>query len=127
MAGLVPAIHANPLNDQARLGVDARHKAGHDARFGKDRKMNPYLDQDLLALGDQARRFAADRIAPGFQERDRTRTLDRALMKEMGAMGFIAPELPEQFGELVVRELANGGGAGPGQCDGRCGAGAGSR
>ena len=54
--------------------------------------MNPYLDEDLVALGDQARRFATDRIAPGFQERDRTRVLDRALMKAMGEMGFIAPE-----------------------------------
>jgi len=59
--------------------------------------MNPYLDDDLQALAEQARRFATDRIAPGFQERDRTRVLDRALMKEMGAMGFIAPELPEAF------------------------------
>jgi cyclohexanecarboxyl-CoA dehydrogenase len=70
--------------------------------------MNPYLDQDLVALGDQARRFATDRVAPGFQERDRTRTLDRALMKEMGAMGFIAPELPEQFGGLGMGCLAAG-------------------
>ncbi len=57
--------------------------------------MNPYLDEDLTALKEQARRFATDRVAPGFQERDKTRVLDRSLMKEMGAMGFIAPELPE--------------------------------
>jgi cyclohexanecarboxyl-CoA dehydrogenase len=70
--------------------------------------MNPYLDDDLIALGDQARRFASDRIAPGFQERDRTRVLDRAIMKEMGAMGFIAPELPEQFGGIGLGCLAAG-------------------
>jgi Acyl-CoA dehydrogenase, N-terminal domain len=70
--------------------------------------MNPYLDDDLIALGDQARRFASDRIAPGFQERDRTRVLDRTIMKEMGAMGFIAPELPEQFGGLGLGCLAAG-------------------
>jgi cyclohexanecarboxyl-CoA dehydrogenase len=28
--------------------------------------MNPYLDADLIALSEQARRFATDRIAPGF-------------------------------------------------------------
>ncbi len=60
--------------------------------------MNPYLDEELMALGEQVRRFATDRIAPGFAERDRTRVLDRALMREMGEMGFIAPELPEEFG-----------------------------
>src|SRR6201981_2555960 len=70
--------------------------------------VNPYLDEDLIALGDQARRFAGDRIAPGFQERDRTRILDRAIMKEMGAMGFIAPELPEKFGGLGLGCLAAG-------------------
>jgi cyclohexanecarboxyl-CoA dehydrogenase len=70
--------------------------------------MNPYLDDDLVALGEQARRFAAARIAPGFQERDRTRVLDRALMKAMGELGFIAPELPEQFGGLGMGCLAAG-------------------
>ena len=70
--------------------------------------MNPYLDDDLVALGEQARRFATHRIAPGFLERDRTRVLDRGLMKEMGAMGFIAPELPEQFGGLGTGCLAAG-------------------
>ena len=39
--------------------------------------MNPYRDDDLIALADRARRFATDRIAPGFQERDRTRVLKR--------------------------------------------------
>lgn len=70
--------------------------------------MNPYLNEDLVALATQARRFAADRIAPGFQERDRTRVLDRGLMKAMGEMGFIAPELPEACGGLGMGSLAAG-------------------
>jgi len=63
--------------------------------------MNPYLDDNLVAVAEQARRFATDRIAPGFQERGQTRVLDRGIMKEMRAMGFIAPELPEEFGAWV--------------------------
>jgi cyclohexanecarboxyl-CoA dehydrogenase len=70
--------------------------------------MNPYLDEALVALGDHARRFATGRIAPGFQERDRTRVLDRTLMREMGEMGFIAPELPEAFGGQGLNCLAAG-------------------
>jgi cyclohexanecarboxyl-CoA dehydrogenase len=70
--------------------------------------MNPYLDDDLVALGEHARRFASDRIAPGFQERDRTRVLDRSLMKAMGDMGFIAPELPEDCGGQGLGSLAAG-------------------
>jgi cyclohexanecarboxyl-CoA dehydrogenase len=70
--------------------------------------MNPYIDEDLQALADHARRFADKRIAPGFQERDRTRVLDRTLMREMGDMGFIAPELPESAGGQGLGSLAAG-------------------
>lgn len=70
--------------------------------------MNPYIDDDLQALAQHARRFAVQRIAPGFQERDRNRVLDRGLMREMGEMGFIAPELPEQYGGQGMGCLAAG-------------------
>jgi len=70
--------------------------------------MNPYLNEDLVTLGDHARRFATERIAPGFQARDDTRVLDRTLMREMGEMGFIAPELPEAYGGQGMGCLAAG-------------------
>ena len=69
---------------------------------------NPYINQDLQALAETARRFAQERVAPGFLERDRSRTFDRALMREMGELGFIVPELPEQFGGLGLGCLAAG-------------------
>ncbi|MFO1312819.1 MAG: cyclohexanecarboxyl-CoA dehydrogenase [Burkholderiales bacterium] len=70
--------------------------------------MNPYLDDDLVALGEHARRFATERVAPGYLERDTTRVLDRTLMREMGALGFIAPELPEAYGGQGLGGLAAG-------------------
>jgi cyclohexanecarboxyl-CoA dehydrogenase len=70
--------------------------------------MNPYLDDDLVTLGEHVRRFASGRVAPGFLERDRTRELERGLMREMGEMGFIAPELPEAFGGQGLGCLAAG-------------------
>jgi cyclohexanecarboxyl-CoA dehydrogenase len=70
--------------------------------------MNPYLDDDLLTLAEHAQRFAQGRVAPGFQERDQTRVLNRALMREMGQMGFIAPELPEAVGGQGMGCLAAG-------------------
>lgn len=70
--------------------------------------MNPYLDDDLMALAGHARRFATERVAPGFLERDDTRVLDRDLMREMGELGFIAPELPTRFGGLGMGSLAAG-------------------
>jgi cyclohexanecarboxyl-CoA dehydrogenase len=70
--------------------------------------MNPYLDEELVALGVHARRFADERVAPGFLERDDTRVLDRRLMREMGELGFIAPELPEACGGQGLGSLAAG-------------------
>jgi len=69
---------------------------------------NPYLDEDLLALAETVRRFAEERVAPGFLERDRSRVLERGLLREMGQLGFIAPELPESFGGLGMGCLAAG-------------------
>ncbi|MEG1679695.1 MAG: acyl-CoA dehydrogenase family protein, partial [Stenotrophomonas sp.] len=66
------------------------------------------MNEDLQALGEHAERFAQGRVAPGFLERDQTRVLDRALMREMGQMGFIAPELPEAVGGQGMGSLAAG-------------------
>lgn len=70
--------------------------------------MNPYIDEDLAMLAEHARRFADERVAPGFLERDATRVLDRVLMREMGELGFIAPELPETYGGQGLGCLAAG-------------------
>jgi cyclohexanecarboxyl-CoA dehydrogenase len=70
--------------------------------------MNPYLDDDLMALAEQVRRFATERVAPGFLARDRDRVLERSLMREMGELGFIAPELPESAGGQGLGSLAAG-------------------
>ena len=70
--------------------------------------MNPYLDDDLLLLAEQARRFATERVAPGFLARDQTRVLERRLMREMGELGYIAPELAERFGGQGLPSLAAG-------------------
>ncbi len=70
--------------------------------------MNPYLNDDLMTLAQSVRRFAQERVAPGFLERDQTRVLDRTLMREMGDMGLIAPELPEHLGGQGMGCLAAG-------------------
>ena len=69
---------------------------------------NPYLGEDLQALAATVRRFAQERVAPGFLARDQSRGFDRALMREMGQLGFIAPELPEAYGGLGMGCLAAG-------------------
>jgi cyclohexanecarboxyl-CoA dehydrogenase len=69
---------------------------------------NPYINDELQALADTVRRFATERVAPGFLERDGTRELSRSLLREMGALGFICPELPEAHGGLGMSCIAAG-------------------
>ncbi|WP_411689448.1 cyclohexanecarboxyl-CoA dehydrogenase [Acinetobacter pseudolwoffii] len=69
---------------------------------------NPYITEDLEFLAETAEKFAQKYIAPGFLERDQSRGFDRDLVKKMGEMGFIAPELPEQYGGQGMGRLAAG-------------------
>ncbi len=69
---------------------------------------NAYVDDELLDLAEMAERFARERVAPGFVERDTTRVLDRTLSEEMGSLGLIAPELPEEFGGQGATKVAAG-------------------
>ena len=69
---------------------------------------NPYITEDLEFLAETVEKFAQKYIAPGFLERDQNRVFDRELVKKMGEMGFIAPELPEQYGGQGMGRLAAG-------------------
>ncbi|MBD8008905.1 cyclohexanecarboxyl-CoA dehydrogenase [Acinetobacter pecorum] len=71
-------------------------------------KKNPYITEELAFLAETAEKFAQKYIAPGFLERDQSRVFDRDLVKKMGEMGFIAPELPEQYGGQGMGRLAAG-------------------
>ncbi|EPP8767816.1 cyclohexanecarboxyl-CoA dehydrogenase [Acinetobacter baumannii] len=69
---------------------------------------NPYITEDLEYLAETVEKFAQKYIAPGFLERDQTRIFDRDLVKKMGEMGFIAPELSEEYGGQGMGRLAAG-------------------
>ncbi|WP_312317961.1 cyclohexanecarboxyl-CoA dehydrogenase [Acinetobacter variabilis] len=71
-------------------------------------KKNPYITEDLEFLAETAEKFAQKYVAPGFLGRDQSRVFDRDLVKKMGEMGFIAPELPEQYGGQGMGRLAAG-------------------
>jgi cyclohexanecarboxyl-CoA dehydrogenase len=50
------------------------------------------------AFQEVARRFATDRIAPDFMQREHVGKIDRTLVSEMGSLGLIGVDLPERFG-----------------------------
>ncbi|MGI6247760.1 MAG: cyclohexanecarboxyl-CoA dehydrogenase [Pseudochelatococcus sp.] len=63
---------------------------------------------ELNALRDLARKFAAERLAPGYQAREKTGAFGAELLREMGGLGLIAPELPEEFGGLGAGSIYSG-------------------
>ncbi|MBV66405.1 MAG: cyclohexanecarboxyl-CoA dehydrogenase, partial [Halomonas sp.] len=63
---------------------------------------------DQKAFRETAKRFATERLAPTYQERASGHTFDRALIKEMGALGLIGADLPEEFGGLGESSVTSG-------------------
>lgn len=75
------------------------------------------LSEEQGAIIDTTRAFAADRLAPGYASRDRAGVLARDIAREMGALGLIAPEMPESLGgsgldyltsALILEAIAEG-------------------
>lgn len=64
--------------------------------------------EELDQIRDLARRFAQDRVAPGYKYRERAGRMDMNLVREMGSLGLIAPELPEEFGGMGAGTLYAG-------------------
>lgn len=55
-----------------------------------------------------ATRFARERLAPAYQAREAQGAIDRGLLREMGELGLIGPELPEAFGGAGLPSVAAG-------------------
>lgn len=66
------------------------------------------LTDEQQAIQDTARRFAREKIAPDFQKREETGVIERSLVKEMGALGLVASDLPESFGGMGVDGVTAG-------------------
>ncbi len=66
------------------------------------------LSDEQTQIRDTARRFARDRLAPGYQRREAEARVDRALIAEMGSLGLIAPELPEDLGGYGMPSVTSG-------------------
>lgn len=64
--------------------------------------------EELDRVRDLARRFAQDRVAPGYMAREKAGRMDMGLVREMGSLGLIAPELPEEFGGMGAGTLCAG-------------------
>ena len=66
------------------------------------------LTDDQRALQETARRYAREKLAPNYQSREADGKFDRDMVLEMGALGLIAPDLPEKFGGLGIDSVTAG-------------------
>ncbi|HRE21230.1 MAG TPA: acyl-CoA dehydrogenase family protein [Rhabdaerophilum sp.] len=70
--------------------------------------IDPSLSDEQREFQEVARRFSAEKIAPHYQKREIEARIDRALIRDMGSLGLIAPEIPEEFGGLGLPSLTSG-------------------
>lgn len=70
--------------------------------------MNFDFTEDQLAIAEAVQRYAEDKLAPEYQSREQDGKIDRALLREMGDLGFIGAELPERFGGLGLDAVTAG-------------------
>jgi cyclohexanecarboxyl-CoA dehydrogenase len=70
--------------------------------------MSSALSEDQRAFQQAAERFARERIAPGYMAREKSARVDRALIREMGALGLIGADLPEHLGGLGAPSVTAG-------------------
>jgi cyclohexanecarboxyl-CoA dehydrogenase len=70
--------------------------------------MTTNLTEDQRAFQETAQRFTRERIAPGYMMREKEGRVDRALVREMGALGLIGADLPEQYGGLGEPSVTTG-------------------
>ena len=66
-------------------------------------------EADVLdSLQEAASRFAREQLLPRYLARDQEHQFDRALTRQMGALGLLGVDLPEAYGGLGLGTLASG-------------------
>ncbi len=66
------------------------------------------LTDDQRALQQTARRFGRERLLPGYLQREKDDRLDRALVREMGRLGFLGMDFPEEHGGMAADGVTTG-------------------
>ncbi len=66
------------------------------------------LQEDERILAESARKFCQNKLMPRVLGDHRNETFDRSIMISLGAMGFLGPTIPEQFGGAGVNAVSYG-------------------
>jgi cyclohexanecarboxyl-CoA dehydrogenase len=64
--------------------------------------------EDQIALRDVARRFSREVLLPDYQKREKAGVMDRELIRQMGSLGLIGVDLPEEYGGMGLSGVTTG-------------------
>jgi glutaryl-CoA dehydrogenase len=70
--------------------------------------LNDQLTDEERMIRDTARKYCQDKLMPRILEANRNETFDRAIMDEMGNMGFLGSTIPEEYGGAGLNHVAYG-------------------
>ena len=59
-------------------------------------------------IQETAQRFAAEKLRPGYQVRDDSKVIDRDLLKGMGELGLLTPNISEEYGGIAASSVICG-------------------
>jgi glutaryl-CoA dehydrogenase len=107
---LLRACQGNSAGETTKDGLDGGRQRAFDPHYRWD---NPFdlggrLTDDERMIRAAARSFARDRRLPRVVAAFRDEVFDRAIMTEMGEMGFLGAMLPEPYGGAAASHLAYG-------------------
>jgi glutaryl-CoA dehydrogenase len=70
--------------------------------------LNDQLTDEERMIRDTARKYCQDKLMPRILEANRNEIFDRAIMNEMGNMGFLGCTLPEEYGGAELNYVTYG-------------------
>ncbi|MDH4609123.1 cyclohexanecarboxyl-CoA dehydrogenase [Pseudomonas sp. BN102] len=75
------------------------------------------FNEQQNAIRESVARFSAEVLAPGYKKRDQAGEIERSVIEQMGQMGLLGGELPEEYGGsgldcvtagLIIEEISRG-------------------
>ena len=66
------------------------------------------LSGEERAVRDAARAYAQEKLAPRVLEAFRHEKVDPSILREMGALGFLGPTLPPEYGGAGINHVSYG-------------------
>lgn len=79
--------------------------------------MNFAFNEEQNAIRDVVARFSAEVLTPGYRKRDQEGVIEKDVIRQLGEMGLLGGELPEEFGGsgmdcvtsgLIIEEISKG-------------------